>query len=243
MRKGLEYRLYPTPRPERALEAALDESRWLYHQLLEVRKTAYEQTGKGPSRYEQHARRPAWKAERPSLAGVHSQVLQNVAVRVNLAFKAFFRRVKAGGEKPGFPRFRGRRRYDSLNFPHVPSGCQLLGRRLRLSKIGDVKRVLHRPREGKPNTCIVRRASTGKWYASFSCEIQAPPVLPPVCGVCRRQRGPGSVRRPVHRRADRKPLLLPNRGAGAGEGKSPSEQGSQRDAGTRAEAAHRRPCP
>ena len=38
---------------------------------------------------------------------------------------------------------------------------------------------LHRPLEGKPKTCTVRRASTGKWYASFSCEVQSPPALPP----------------------------------------------------------------
>jgi putative transposase len=47
---------------------------------------------------------------------VSSQVLQNVAVRVDLAFKAFFRRVKAG-EKPGYPRFKGRNRYDSFTYP------------------------------------------------------------------------------------------------------------------------------
>lgn len=178
MRKGFAYRLYPTPKQTRALEAALDESRWLYNQLLEERKNAFEQTGKGPTLYEQHARLPALKAERPSLHDVHSQVLQNVAVRIDLAMKAFFRRVQAG-EKPGFPRFRGRHRYDSLTFPQVPSGCQLVGGRLRLSKIGDVRIKLHRPLEGKPKTCTIHRASTGKWYASFSCEVPVQPQLPP----------------------------------------------------------------
>jgi len=55
------------------------------------------------------------KQERPSLTTVHSQVLQNVAVRIDLAMQAFFRRVKAG-ENPGYPRFRGRDRYDSFTF-------------------------------------------------------------------------------------------------------------------------------
>lgn len=44
------------------------------------------------------------KAERPTLKLVHSKVLQDVTVRVDLAFQPFFRRVKAGeGEKPGYP--------------------------------------------------------------------------------------------------------------------------------------------
>ena len=35
--------------------------------------------------------------------------------RVDLAFRAFFKRVQMG-EKPGYPRFRSRRRYDSLTW-------------------------------------------------------------------------------------------------------------------------------
>lgn len=58
------------------------------------------------SLYAQINRFPELKNENPPLREVHSQVLQNVAVRIDLAFKAFFRRVKAG-EKPGYPRFRG----------------------------------------------------------------------------------------------------------------------------------------
>ncbi|MGZ3667488.1 MAG: hypothetical protein ACXVDA_23735 [Ktedonobacterales bacterium] len=65
------------------------------------------------------------KAERPSLAGVHSQVLQNVAVRIDLAFQAFFRRVRDGAKEPGYPRFRGKGRYDSITFAQVPGGCKL----------------------------------------------------------------------------------------------------------------------
>lgn len=48
-------------------------------------------------------------------------MLQHVAVRIDLAFQAFFRRVKAG-EKPGSPRFRGKGRYDSITYPQVPAG-------------------------------------------------------------------------------------------------------------------------
>ena len=67
---------------------------------------------------------PALKAERPALAGVQSQVLQNVAVRIDLAFQAFFRRVKAG-ETPGYPRFRGKGATTASPIPQVPVGCKL----------------------------------------------------------------------------------------------------------------------
>lgn len=53
--------------------------------------------------------------EKPELKEVHSQVLQEVVKRVDLAYQAFFRRVKAG-EKPGYPRFKGYGRYDSFTY-------------------------------------------------------------------------------------------------------------------------------
>jgi hypothetical protein len=54
---------------------------------------------------QQSAQLPAIKAERPDVAGVYSQVLQDVLHRVDHAFGGFFARVRRG-DRPGFPRFR-----------------------------------------------------------------------------------------------------------------------------------------
>ena len=176
MPKTFKYRLYPTKAQVTALEANLRECRWLYNHLLEQRQTAYETEGTSLSMYTQQATITALKQERESLKCVHSQVLQNVATRIDLAMKAFFRRVKAG-EKPGYPRFQGRDRYDSITFPQAPTGCKLEGSTLSLSKIGQIKVLLHRPMEGTPKTCTLKRDSTGKWWATFSCEIETPEPL------------------------------------------------------------------
>jgi putative transposase len=129
--------------------------------------------------YDQHATLPALKTERPSLAGVQSQVLQNVAVRIDLAFKAYFRRCQAG-EAPGFPRFQGNGRYDSITFPQVPVGCKLEAgtQRLYVMNVGRIKLVYHRSLEGAPKTATIRRRSTGKWFVTFSCECPEPAPLP-----------------------------------------------------------------
>jgi len=93
-----------------------------------------------------------------------------VAVRIDLAMKAFFRRVKAG-EKPGFPRFRGADRYDSFTFPQ--SGFSIThDTGVCLSKIGSLKMVYHRPVKGTIKTCTIARTSTGKWYVCFSVECE-----------------------------------------------------------------------
>jgi putative transposase len=175
----LKYRLYPNKEQRRLLEQQLEECRWLYNRLLKDRKTAWEQRQESIRLYDQHALLPALKAERPTLVRVQSQVLQNVAVRIDLAFKAFFRRLKAG-ETPGYPRFRGEGRYVSFTFPQVPVGCHLdaEARRVRIMNVGQVKVVLHRPLEGTPKTATIQRSSTGKWYVCFACECAEPAPLP-----------------------------------------------------------------
>jgi putative transposase len=147
--------------------------------LLAERRDAWEQRQESLRYYDQAMSLPGLKAERPALTGVHSQVLQNVAVRIDLAFKALFRRVKAG-ETPGYPRFRGCGRYDSITFPQAPVGCRLDAeeKRLRIANIGQVKIVFHRPVEGTPKTTTISRSSTGKWYVCFSCECVEPAPLP-----------------------------------------------------------------
>ncbi len=177
--KTFKYRLYPNKQQHRLLEQQLEECRWLYNHLLAERRVAWQERQETLRYYDQATSLPALKAERPTLAGVQSQVLQNVAVRIDLAFQAFFRRCKAG-EQPGYPRFRGAGRYDSITFPQVPSGCKLdvEARRLRLYGVGQVKIILHRPVEGTPKTATIRRSSTGKWYVCLSCECAEPSPLP-----------------------------------------------------------------
>src|SRR5712691_11031117 len=136
-----------------------------------MRKTAYERDGISLTCFQQQYTFPVLKQEHPTLKNVHSQVLQNVAVRIDLAFKAFFRRVKEHAQEPGYPRFKGSGRYDSFTFPQ--SGFSIThDDRVTLSKIGSLKMVYHRQISGKMKTCTVHRSSTGKWYVCFSCECK-----------------------------------------------------------------------
>jgi putative transposase len=179
VRKTFTYRLYPTKQQQRLREPQLEEGRWLYNHLLAARRDAWQERQESLRLYDQQATLPALKAERSSLAGVHSQVLQNVAVRIDLAFQAFFRRCKTD-EEPGYPRVRGQGRYDSLTFAQAPVGCRLEAedQRVRIANVGRVKAVLHRPLDGSPKTATIQRSSTGKWYVSFSCECAEPSPLP-----------------------------------------------------------------
>jgi len=175
MQKAFKYRIFPTRAQRTAMQKALDACRWVYNQALEMRKDAWEKEQRSVSLYDTIGMLPEWKAEYPFLRDAYSQSLQNACVRVDLAFQAFFRRVKAG-QKPGYPRFRGQDRYDSFTYPQ--GGFALLdNERLRLSKIGVVKIKLHRPIEGQVKTLTIRRDAVGNWYACFSCVVEPKPLL------------------------------------------------------------------
>ena len=97
------------------MDDTLDLCRWTYNEALAIRKNAHEQDGKYASYYENKKLLPQWKKEKPELKNVHSQVLQEVIKRVDLAYQSFFRRVKTG-DNPGYPRFKGKNRYDSFTY-------------------------------------------------------------------------------------------------------------------------------
>lgn len=184
MRITFKYRLKLTNAQQRQLEQTLELCRWVYNETLATRKNAYEQNHTSVSYFETKRLLPAWKANKPDLSQVHSQVLQNVVMRVDLAFKAFFRRVKAG-ETPGYPRFKGFGRYRSITYPQYGNGVALHNSRLTLSKIGEVNVVLHRPMMGTIKTVTIQRDSVGNWYVCFACEVTSDrlPPSPEVVGV------------------------------------------------------------
>jgi putative transposase len=180
--KTFQYRMYPTKKQETIL------IRWLklvcetYNAALQERRDAYRMAGKSLSYSHQSAELPECREVRPDLAEMPSQVLQDAVKRVDLAFDGFFRRC-AAGEKPGYPRFKSRFRYDSMTFKQygnsfsVESGKKNQGT-LMLAKLGQVKMVMHRSLQGTPKTALVKRTPTGKWFVSICCEEVPEPVVP-----------------------------------------------------------------
>ena len=106
MRKTFKYRLYPTKLQITKMNNILEITRWVYNETLALRKKAWESEKKTISLYTSQKELTKWKKQKPELYEVYSQIFQNAQVRVDLAFKAFWKRCKQGkksGKKPGFP--------------------------------------------------------------------------------------------------------------------------------------------
>ena len=169
-----KYRLYPSKSQERLLAQTLETCRHWYNACLAERKDAWEQEKRSVGKFEQLAKVKVYRKENPRAGQIHSHVLQVVTADLDKAFQAFFRRVKAG-ETPGYPRFRGRGRFDSFGLKEYSNGFRLDGRRLKLSGVGRVAVRWHRPLEGQIKTVRIRRQA-GKWYACFVCEVEPQPL-------------------------------------------------------------------
>lgn len=183
IRKSFRYRVYPTKSQASKLQWWLDRCRELYNAGLQERRDAYRMVGKSISVYDQMSQLPLIKQDRPEYAEIGAQVLQQVLERLDNAFQAFFRRVKAG-QKPGYPRFKSRDRYDSFT---LKQSCWRLteSKRLSITGIGALKIKWSRAIQGDIKTVTIRR-DADQWHVSFSSLMEVPmpePSQKPVVGI------------------------------------------------------------
>ena len=180
MIKTYQYRIYPTIKQAKKLFAWLEMLRNLYNQALAWRKTIYSTTSESVSWVTQADALPDLKQESAPFASLHSDVLQDALRRLDKAYQAFFGRVKRG-ETPGFPRFKGERRYRSMTFSHLSK--QLIRNirkqmaRLVVPKLGHIKIRYHRPLpDGKIKNLTIQRKASG-WYANIAVEVPDTPEV------------------------------------------------------------------
>jgi putative transposase len=151
--------------------------RQVYNAALQERRQAWQNGGVRVTYDQQKAELPGIKEAMPEYGAVHSQVLQEVVLRVERAFQAFYRRVK-DGETPGYPRLHGRDRSTSFTSAQCEHGARLDTGVLVLSKIGPMAMRWSRPREGRPKT-VTSSTAADSWSVCSSCADVPVMPLPP----------------------------------------------------------------
>ncbi len=112
MKRTYSYRRYPRQREREALAGRLEQHREVYHHALEQCKNADAATGQHPRALRQWAYFRDWRKAFPELT-LNASSVQHTLRRLDKAFAAFFRRVNAG-DKPGYPRYKGKDRLKSI---------------------------------------------------------------------------------------------------------------------------------
>ena len=170
MRKAFKFRLYPNANQERELDIMLETHRRLYNAALEQRKSAYEDDGIPINYYYQSAWFKNMRLANPWYANTNFSSAQGTLRRLDKAYKSFFRRTKEGG-KPGYPRFKARGRFGSVEFPAYGDGIRLLpDDKLRVQNVGKIKAKVHRAIEGKVKTATIEYEAN-RWFVILSCDL------------------------------------------------------------------------
>jgi putative transposase len=170
------YRLLPTKQQHRALEAILESQRQIYNAALQERCDAYRLRGVTRTYVDQCKGLTELRQTDPEFSRLPVNLQRATLKRLEEAYRAFFRRVKSG-DKPGFPRFRGKGWFDSFGFREF-KGISLEAARLRFKGMpGSLRAHLHRPLPSDAiiKSCTFRREAKG-WHVGFAVEVPTPPL-------------------------------------------------------------------
>ena len=176
--RKVTFKLYPKVAETERLTAWVRLHCERYNAALQERIEAYRKVGKSISYYDQQNVLPEIKAARPEFVELGSHALQQTLRRLDLAFQAFFRRVKAG-QTPGFPRFKASKRFPGFCYPD-PAGWKLYqqGQRVGTLRLGSGKDAMairlrgqHRfGADAKPNDLTIIRKNS-EWFASVTLRV------------------------------------------------------------------------
>ncbi len=189
MKRSYKFLLRPTARQERAIGAMLQDHCTLYNAALQERRDAYRHASKTNIRYGgQSAQLKEIRAFDPEHHGRWSFSSQQATLRrLDRAFQAFFRRVKAG-QTPGYPRFKGVGHFDTVVFPEDGDGCRWDSTpndrqtRVRFQGVGHVRVHQHRPVQGRVKTISVKREGN-RWYVILGCDGVPAEEMPPTGAI------------------------------------------------------------
>lgn len=168
MERGFKYRIYPNESQRDQIARTFGCCRFVYNRALDVKKTAYSETGKSIATNDLIKMLPAWKRnpETSWLAQVDSMALQQSIRDLDRAYRNFFRRVREGG-KPGFPKFKSRRH---ARQSYRTNGGKILDRNhIALPKLGNVRAKVSRPLQGRFMSVTVSLDAAGRYFATFLC--------------------------------------------------------------------------
>ncbi|MEA5599116.1 transposase, partial [Rivularia sp. UHCC 0363] len=195
MRTSYQYRLKPSKEQREIIDGTLEKLRYQYNYLLAQRFDWYERNrcsidrcslvvcylpelADKPNYYSQKSSLTQLKKDRPWYKSIHSQVLQEVPKKVEITFDRWLK-GDSNGKKSGRPKFKGAGAYKTFTYPQFKQH-HFVGNKITLSKIGDVKVIVHRP---IPDGFVIKTVSVTKkangYYITLSLDNKEVPTIKP----------------------------------------------------------------
>lgn len=170
MIRNCQYKLYPNQSQIKTLERWLGTCCWVYNQALEMRIKGYKRRGKTITYNYQQAWLGAIRKRIQSIKECPSCFERDALRRLDRGMCSFFRRCKAG-KAPGFPRFRSRKRYNSMEY--LAPATYLRDGRFLIPKLGEIRCRGPLVLPGTQKGFLLTRKATG-WYVRVIIDTGVP---------------------------------------------------------------------
>jgi len=175
VKRRITYRMYPTDTQQEKLVEYQRLHAEIYNAAIQERRDAWRLRGVSITKAVQEKQLPDIKKDRPEFKQLGGHALQETLRRVDLAFQAFFRRVKQG-QTPGFPRFKSWKRFKGWTYKSTSNWRLYAGKdgkhgAVELSGIGSIK-LRGQPRQLGQHKTLTVTQKQGKWYASIVIECE-----------------------------------------------------------------------
>ena len=173
LKKGYKYRIYPNKEQEKDIAKVFGSCRYVYNRLLHESIEEHKLYKEDPEKHtkpeisirEYSTKIVKWKNEEETswLADVSSVPLQQASRHLVSAFSTFFKKKK------GYPNFKSKKNKQSASF--TVSGYRIKEKKLWLGRLkSGITVKWSRELPSEPNTCIISKEPSGKYYVSFICE-------------------------------------------------------------------------
>ena len=145
-------------------------ARFAWNWGLARRKQEYEATGRSSNAIEQHRQLNALKpAEFPWMYDVSKCAMQEALRDLDKAYQNFFRRVKNGEKKVGFPKFKSKK--NGIGSFRLTGAIRVESNRIKLPRIGwlRLKECDYIPTEDINILSATVSEKAGHWFVSVQC--------------------------------------------------------------------------
>ena len=185
VRKAFRYRVYPTDAQVARVTAWEGALRFLWNLANEQRRAGYARPRderRFPTAFDQIRELTELRSALPWLADVPRNVCAQLLIDLDKAWQRCFAKLARA------PRWKRKGRdFLGLTEPH-PKIWRLDGSTVRFPKLGNLRAVVHRPIEGKPKTCTLRREGS-QWFVSLLHEVEISSPAPRITPVVALDRG------------------------------------------------------
>ena len=178
--KAYKFRIYPNKNQEILIQKTFGSCRFVYNHYLAKRIEMYKTDKTTMSCNQCSKDMTSLKKELEWLKEPDSHALQYSLKDLDQAYKNFFRRVKQGDSKVGFPHFKSKKdNRKSYKTGYINNNIQVLEKQIKLPKLGLVKCKISKQIEGRILNATISQNPSGKYFVSVCCtDVNTPQYSP-----------------------------------------------------------------